>query len=70
MIREKEYNGGSGLGVLLVFLILFFASGYWLFTSAALGLGIGMIGSVLAMIVSIIGLAGLFVVNPNQAKVL
>jgi len=70
MIREKEYNGGSGLGVLLVFLILFFASGYWLFKSTAMGLGIGMIGSVLAMIVSIIGLAGLFVVNPNQAKVL
>jgi len=70
MIREKEYNGGSGLGVLLVFLILFFASGYWLFKSTAMGLGIGMIGSVLAMLVSIIGLAGLFVVNPNQAKVL
>jgi regulator of protease activity HflC (stomatin/prohibitin superfamily) len=70
MIREKEYNGGSGLGVLLVFLILFLASGFWLFKSTALGLGIGMIGSVLAMILSIIGLAGLFVVNPNQAKVL
>jgi len=70
MIREKEYNGGSGLGVLLVFLALFFASGYWLFQSTAAGLGIGMIGSVLAMILSIIVLAGLFVVNPNQAKVL
>jgi regulator of protease activity HflC (stomatin/prohibitin superfamily) len=70
MIREKEYNGGSGLGMLLVFLILFFASGYWLFKSTAMGLGIGMIGSVLAMFLSIFGLAGLFVVNPNQAKVL
>jgi regulator of protease activity HflC (stomatin/prohibitin superfamily) len=70
MIREKEYNGGSGLGVLLVFLALFFASGYGLFKSASLGLGIGVVGSILGMIVSIIGLAGLIVVNPNQAKVL
>jgi regulator of protease activity HflC (stomatin/prohibitin superfamily) len=70
MIREKVYNGGSGLGVLLVFLTLFFASGYWLFKSTAAGLGIGVMGSILAMILSIIGLAGLFVVNPNQAKVL
>jgi len=70
MIREKEYNGGSGLGMLLVFLILFFASGYWLFKSTTMGLGIGMIGSVLAMFLSIFGLAGLFVVNHNQAKVL
>ncbi|MFY9820669.1 MAG: SPFH domain-containing protein [Thermoanaerobaculia bacterium] len=70
MIREKEYNGGSGLGVLLVFLVLFFASGYWLFKSTAMGLGVGVAGSILAMFVSILGLAGLFVVNPNQAKVL
>lgn len=70
MIREKEYHGGSGLGVLLVFLVLFAASGFGLFKSAALGLGVGMIGSVLAMFLAIIGLAGLFVVNPNQAKVL
>jgi regulator of protease activity HflC (stomatin/prohibitin superfamily) len=70
MIREKEYNGGSGLGVLLVFLILFFASGYGLFRSTAMGLGVGVAGSILAMFVSILGLAGLFVVNPNQAKVL
>jgi regulator of protease activity HflC (stomatin/prohibitin superfamily) len=70
MIREKEYNGGSGLGVLLVFLMLFFASGYWLFASTSMGLGIGVFGSILAMFVAILGLAGLFVVNPNQAKVL
>ena len=70
MIREKEYHGGSGLGVLLVFLVLFVASGYGLFKSVALGLGLGVVGSILAMLLSIIGLAGLFVVNPNQAKVL
>ncbi|HEV8577780.1 MAG TPA: SPFH domain-containing protein [Thermoanaerobaculia bacterium] len=70
MIREKEYNGGSGLGMLLLFLVLFFLSGYWLFKAATAGLGLGIAGSILLMIVSILGLAGLFVVNPNQSKVL
>ncbi|HEX3552764.1 MAG TPA: SPFH domain-containing protein [Thermoanaerobaculia bacterium] len=70
MIREKEFNGGPGLGMLLVFLGLFFAACYWLVASARAGQGLWLFGSVLAMIVSIVGLAGLFVVNPNQAKVL
>jgi regulator of protease activity HflC (stomatin/prohibitin superfamily) len=70
MIREKESNGGSGLGMLLLFLILFFLAGYWLVAAARAGLGLGMIGSILLMMVSILGLAGLFVVNPNEGKVL
>jgi len=70
MIREKEFNGGPGLGMLLVFLILFFASCYWLVASARAGQGLWLLGSVLALLVSILGLAGLFVANPNQAKVL
>ncbi|HEX4961072.1 MAG TPA: SPFH domain-containing protein [Thermoanaerobaculia bacterium] len=70
MIREKEFDGGSGLGMLLVFLILFFASWYWLIASVRAGLGLGLLGSILALIVSIVGMAGLFVVNPNQGKVL
>lgn len=70
MIREKEYNGGSGLGMLLLFLALFFLSGYWLFKSASAGLGMGIVGSILLMVLTILGLAGLFVVNPNEGKVL
>ena len=70
MIREKEFNGGPGLGALLLFLGLFFASCYWLVASARAGQGLWLVGSVLGMLVSILGLAGLFVVNPNQAKVL
>ncbi len=70
MIREETSNGGSGLGMLLLFLALFFGSGYELFKTAVMGFGWGMLGSVLAMILSIIGLGGLFVVNPNEAKVL
>src|SRR5262245_26567208 len=67
MIREEVSNGGSGLGMLLLFLALFFLSGYELLVA---GFGLGVLGSVLTMILSILGLAGLFVVNPNEAKVL
>ncbi|MBW8878492.1 MAG: SPFH domain-containing protein [Acidobacteria bacterium] len=70
MIREKEFNGGPGLGMLLVFLILFFASCAWLVLSVSGGSGGGLAGSIVLMVAAIIGLAGLYVVNPNQAKVL
>ncbi len=70
MIREKEFNGSPGLGMLLVFLVLFFASCYGLIASARAGSGIGILGSILLMLIAIIGLAGLYVVNPNQSKVL
>ena len=70
MIREKEFNGSPGLGMLLVFLGLFFASCYWLFAAARAGSGFGIVVSALLMVGSIISLAGLYVVNPNQSKVL
>ncbi|HKI05221.1 MAG TPA: SPFH domain-containing protein [Thermoanaerobaculia bacterium] len=70
MIREREFNGSPGLGMLLVFLVLFFASCYGLFLSLRAGVGLGVLAAVLLMLVSILGMAGLFVVNPNQAKVL
>src|SRR4051794_9987066 len=70
MIREKEFNGGPGLGMLLLFLVLFLASIAGLIYSARMGFGPGVVVSVLLMVVAILGEAGLFVVNPNQAKVL
>jgi regulator of protease activity HflC (stomatin/prohibitin superfamily) len=70
MIREREFNGSPGLGMLLLFLVLFFASCYGLILSARWGLGLALLATVLLMLVSIVGLAGLFVVNPNQSKVL
>ena len=70
MIREKEFNGGPGLGMLLVFLILFFAACAWLILSVSGGSGGGLAGSIVLMVAAILGLAGLYVVNPNQAKVL
>lgn len=70
MIREREFNGSPGLGMLLVFLVLFLAFCYGLFLSARAGVGLGVLAAVLLMLVSILGMAGLFIVNPNQAKVL
>ena len=70
MIREKEFNGRPGLGMLLLFLVLFLAAIAGLIYSTRLGLGAGVLVSVLLMIGAIFGEAGLFVVNPNEAKVL
>jgi regulator of protease activity HflC (stomatin/prohibitin superfamily) len=70
MIREKEFNGGPGLGMLLLFLVLFLGAVAGLIFSARLGVGPGVVACVLLMVGAILGEAGLFVVNPNQAKVL
>jgi len=70
MIREKEFNGGPGLGMLLLFLVLFLGAIAGLTFSARMAFGPGIIASVLLMMGAILGEAGLFVVNPNQAKVL
>jgi regulator of protease activity HflC (stomatin/prohibitin superfamily) len=56
--------------MLFLFLVLLLGSVAGLIASARMGAGFGVLGSVLLMMASIIGLAGLFIVNPNQSKVL
>ncbi len=70
MIREKAYNGSSGLGMLLLFLALFLLSCFWLVSAIRAGMALGVVGAVLLMIASLVGLCGLFIVNPNEGKVL
>jgi regulator of protease activity HflC (stomatin/prohibitin superfamily) len=70
MIREREVNGSPGLGRLLLFLVLFLGSIAGLIYSVRSGLGPGVLVCILLMVGAILGEAGLFVVNPNQAKVL
>ncbi len=70
MIREREFNGTPGLGMLLLFLILFLASCAGLVLAARLGSGLVLTTAILLMLASIVGMVGLFIVNPNQAKVL
>lgn len=70
MIRERESNGRSGLGMLLLFTILFLVPCAGLILAARAGSGLGLVASVLLMLAALLGLCGLFIVNPNQAKVL
>jgi regulator of protease activity HflC (stomatin/prohibitin superfamily) len=70
MIRERELIGRPGLGMLLLFLILFLASCAGLVLAARAGSGLVLAASILLMLASVLGMAGLFIVNPNQAKVL
>ncbi|HEV2852745.1 MAG TPA: SPFH domain-containing protein [Thermoanaerobaculia bacterium] len=69
-MREREFNGRPGLGMLLLFLVLFLASCAGIVLAIRAGSGLGVLASVLLMLASVLGLGGLFIVNPNQAKVL
>lgn len=70
MIREREFNGKPGLGMLLLFLLLLVGSVAGLIYSANHGWGWGVLASIVLILGSILGLAGLFIVNPNEGKVL
>ena len=70
MIRERELNSRPGLAMLLLFILLLLGAVAGLIFSAREGTGGGAAGSAVLMIASILGLAGLFVVNPNESKVL
>ena len=70
MIREREFNGSPGLAMLLLFFVLLLAAVAGLIYSARAGLGWGVVASALLLLVGVVGECGLFVVNPNQPKVL
>jgi regulator of protease activity HflC (stomatin/prohibitin superfamily) len=70
MIREKETNGWPGFLMLFLWLALFLSSGVQMFFALRAGAGWAILGTALLMVVSIVGLCGLFMVNPNQFKVL
>lgn len=70
MIREKEINGSSGLGMLFLFLVLFLGSVAGLIYAIGAGWGFGVFASIVLIVGSLLGEAGLFIVNPNQSKVL
>jgi regulator of protease activity HflC (stomatin/prohibitin superfamily) len=70
MILERESNGRSGLGALFFFLALFLAAAAGLAFFISRGLPWLAVTSGLLMLVAIVGFCGLFMVNPNEAKVL
>ena len=70
MIQEKKRQGASGYVMLLVLLIAQLSTGYSMFVALrAMNIG-GLIAAVLASIIVLVMWAGLFMVHPNEAKVL
>ncbi len=70
MIRERQATATPGLPVLLILLAVDAAAVYWLVTAARSGSGMEIALSLVAIVVGTFLMAGLFVVNPNEAKVL
>ncbi len=70
MIQEKKRQGASGYVMLLVLLVAQLSTGYSMFVALrAMNIG-GLIAAVLASIIVLVMWAGLFMVHPNEAKVL
>jgi regulator of protease activity HflC (stomatin/prohibitin superfamily) len=69
-LRERPRSGWPGLTMLLLLLLLILASGWWL--ARALRAGDVVDAVVLCFVIAfwVLLLCGLFVVNPNEAKVL
>ena len=70
MIREREYAAWPGLPVLIGLIVVALASGYGIFDGARNQSVMTVLLSALSLALAIFLMAGLFVVNPNEAKVL
>ena len=70
MIREIERKLPSGYGVIALLLVAQLMSGYAVFMSLRSFSAVGGIAAVLVSIVMLVMWAGLFMVHPNEAKVL
>ena len=70
MIREREFNGRSGLGMLGLFILLLLGSIAGLIYGVDHGMRVLAVASIPVLLGSSLGLCGVFVVNPNEGKVL
>jgi regulator of protease activity HflC (stomatin/prohibitin superfamily) len=70
MFKEIEYRATSGYLALLLLLVVSSASIYWLVQAARAESPLGIIGSVLVFTLAAVCYAGLYIVNPNEARVL
>ncbi|MEO6213946.1 MAG: SPFH domain-containing protein [Vicinamibacterales bacterium] len=69
-MRERQVNALPGLPVLLILLAVDAAAIVWLINAARDGSGITIALCIATVLVATFLMAGLFVVNPNEAKVL
>jgi regulator of protease activity HflC (stomatin/prohibitin superfamily) len=70
MIRERENSGVPGLPVLLALIAASGLSTWGVVEGARDGSAVLIISSVLALLLALFLMAGLFVVNPNEGRVL
>jgi regulator of protease activity HflC (stomatin/prohibitin superfamily) len=69
MIRERHFAAWPGLPMLLGFIVVLGYSIYQLVDGARSESPVTVIGAIVVILVTLVLLAGLFVVNPNEAKV-
>jgi regulator of protease activity HflC (stomatin/prohibitin superfamily) len=70
MIREKQRQVSSGWGILFVLLAIELAALYGIYLSVEADSQAGIIASITVAVLAALMIPGLFVVNPNEAKVL
>ena len=70
MNQERLLRPAPGLAMLALFVATIGGSIWLLVTSAPVGNLVGIISAAVLMTLSITGLAGIFVINPNEAKAL
>lgn len=70
MIREHERSVVSGIPVLIAGIAALALAVWWLVTSIGARDAMGVVSAVLTMVAGAFVLAGLFTVNPNEARVL
>ncbi len=70
MIREQVRKVSSGYLMLVVLLVAQLATAYWIYRAVLAESIPGIVSAVLAAIVVLILWAGLFMIHPNEAKVL
>jgi regulator of protease activity HflC (stomatin/prohibitin superfamily) len=70
MIRERETRAVAGLPVLLILLVAVGAFTYGLIQGAREESAVEVVGYALAIVAGVFLMAGLFVVNPNEGRVL
>jgi regulator of protease activity HflC (stomatin/prohibitin superfamily) len=70
MIRERERQAASGLGMLFVLLSLMLFTGYAFVQAVRWQSAAVIVAAILAEIALVVGLCGFFVVNPNEGRVL
>ncbi len=70
MVRERRVEATSGYAALIGFLALMIGGVALLIVAAKAKVGLGVFLGVLAIALAALGLAGLFMVNPNEGRVL